>query len=192
MGMCSALCDLNHASSETFILVSTCVPRYTACIVQRSESMSAILILIGTVTGNAEQVAAELATVFEYAGLTPTLLDMYDATPQLVQQHTNILICTSTHGSGDLPDNAEPLYNALLEQKPELQHVYFAVCALGDHGYDPYFCEAGNLFEQLFAYLGATPVAERFEIDGEPDEPTIEQAQAWAMDVAAALQGVAV
>ena len=104
--------------------------------------MTNVLILIGTVTGNTEQVATELATIFAYEGLNPTLVDMYDATPELVQQYEYILICTSTYGSGDLPDNAEPFYNALLEQKPDLQHVRFAVCALGDHGHDPYFCEA--------------------------------------------------
>jgi flavodoxin len=91
-----------------------------------------------------------------------------------------------------LPDNAEPFYNALQEATPNLQHVRFAVCALGDHGYDPYFCEAGKLFEQLFTYLGATPVAPPFEIDGEPDDAQIEQVQAWAMDVAEAFTGVAV
>jgi flavodoxin len=152
--------------------------------------MSDILILIGTVTGNTEQVASELATIFEYEGFIPTLLDMYDATPEIVQQHEYVLIGTSTYGSGDLPDNAEPFYHALLEQHPDLQRVRFAVCALGDHGYDPYFCEAGKLFEQLFVHLGATPVAERFEIDGEPDKAWIEQAQAWALDVAEALQGI--
>ena len=154
--------------------------------------MSDILIFIGTVTGNAEHVADELATVFAYEGLPATLLDMYDATPETVQHASNIVICTSTHGSGDLPDTTEPFYNTLLEQKPDLQHVRFTICALGDHGYDPYFCEAGKLFEQLFTHLGATPVAERFEIDGEPDEAQIELAQAWAMDVAEALHGVAV
>jgi sulfite reductase alpha subunit-like flavoprotein len=146
--------------------------------------------LIGTVTGNAEQVARELATVFEYSGIPSTLVDMYDASPEIVQQHNAVLICTSTYGSGDLPDNAEPFYNALMEEKPDLAHVRFAVCALGDHGYDPYFCEAGKLFEQLFMYLGATPVADRFEIDGDPDEAIVEQAQAWALDVTEALHGV--
>lgn len=154
--------------------------------------MTNVLILIGTVTGNTEQVAAELATIFEYEGLDPTLVNMYDATPELVQQYEQILICTSTYGSGDLPDNADPFYNALLEQKPDLQHVRFAVCALGDHDYDPYFCEAGKLFEQLFTHLGASAVAQRFEIDGDPDPQWIEQAQAWALDVAEALQGVPV
>lgn len=152
--------------------------------------MDGILILIGTVTGNTEHVAAELAPVFEYSGLNPITVDMFDATPALVQQYNRVLICTSTHGDGGMPDNAERFYHALKDEAPSLNHVQFAVCALGDHDYDPYFCGAAITFERLFAQLGATPVAERFEIDGGPTEDDIEQAQAWSLDVVDAMLGV--
>lgn len=154
--------------------------------------MQDVLILVGTVTGNAEQVASELETVFEYMG-TPTItLDMSDATPDVLQQHPDMVLCISTYGSGELPTKAEPFYNAIQKAAPDLQHNRFAVCALGDHGYDPYFCEAGLLFEELFTELGATEIVERFEIDGDLDDFQIEHAQAWAMDVAEIFQGVAV
>ena len=152
--------------------------------------MHNVLILVGTETGNAEYIATELAAALEFEGLESSIVDMFDATPALVREHAWVIICTSTHGDGDVPGNAERLLAALRQERPDLGHVRFAVCALGDHLYDPYFCEAGQTFVSLFLELGATEVIDRFEIDGEPDTAQIEGAMAWALDVAAALQGV--
>lgn len=152
--------------------------------------MRDMMILVGTETGNAEQIARALVEVFAYVELEPEIVDMFDASPELVRQSTHVLICTSTHGDGDLPANAERFVDALHAQTPDLSGVQFAVCALGDHLYDPYFCEAGKTFEQLLVTLGATPVIERFEIDGEPTDDDVEQAQAWALDVVDACRHV--
>jgi MioC protein len=152
--------------------------------------MSRVLILVGTETGNAEYIATELATALEFEELESSIVDMFDATPALVREHDQVIVCTSTHGDGDLPGNAERFYAALQREQPDLSHVRFTVCALGDHLYDPYFCEAGKTFESLFGRLGATNVIERFEIDGEPDTEQIEGAMSWALDVAAAFGSV--
>jgi MioC protein len=152
--------------------------------------MSKVLILVGTETGNAEYIATELAAALEFEGLESLIVDMFDATPAILREHDRVIISTSTHGDGDLPGNAERFYAALQGEQPDLSHLRFAVCALGDHLYDPYFCEAGKTFESLFERLGATKVIDRFEIDGEPDTGQIEGAMAWALDVAAAFGGV--
>jgi flavodoxin len=117
---------------------------------------------------------------------------MYDADLTIFEGYQDIVICTSTQGDGDLPANAEPFYNALEAAAPDLSSVAFAVCALGDHDYDPYFCAAGTAFAAVFERLGATQVMPNFELDGEPTELSIEYAQAWALDVAACFQAVAV
>ena len=151
-----------------------------------------VLILIGTVTGHSDDLAHELAPVFEYEGLAPTLIDMYDARPELFVDYQQVLICTSTHGDGALPDNAEPFYDALESAAPDLSMVQFAVCALGDHEYDPYFCEAGQTFASLLTRLGAAQVVPNFEIDGDLTDAVVEQAQAWALDVIDCYRGAAV
>jgi len=151
-----------------------------------------VLILVGTMTGNADSVAHELAAAFALVGFTATVRDMYDADIALFEHYQDIVICTSTQGDCDLPPNAEHLYDALETAAPDLSPVAFAVCALGDHNYDPFFCEAGATFAALFERLGATRVMPNFEFDGEPTELTTEQAQAWAIDVAACFQAVAV
>jgi flavodoxin len=151
-----------------------------------------ILILVGTMTGNADSVAHELAAAFDLVDFAPTILDMYDADLTIFEHYQDIVICTSTQGDGDLPPNAEEFYDALETADHDLSSVAFAVCALGDHSYDPFFCEAGTTFTALFERLGATRVMPSFEFDGEPTELTVEQAQAWALDVAACFQAVAV
>jgi sulfite reductase alpha subunit-like flavoprotein len=151
-----------------------------------------VLILVGTLTGNADAVARDLAAAFDLVDFTPTVLDMYDADLTIFERYQDIVICTSTQGEGDLPPNAEPLYDALTTAVPDLSSVAFAVCALGDHDYDPFFCEAGKTFAALFEQLGATRVMPNFEFDGEPTERAVEYAQAWALDVAACFHAVAV
>ena len=155
-------------------------------------AMHPVLVLVGTMTGNADSVAHELAAAFDLVDFTPTVLDMYDADLTLFEHYQDIVICTSTQGDGDLPPNAERLYDALETAALDLSAVAFVVCALGDHDYDPYFCAAGATFAALFERLGAIRVMPNFEFDGEPTELTTEQVQAWALDVAACFQAVAV
>ena len=42
------------------------------------------------------------------------------------------LVCTSTYGTGEVPDNAKALYAVLGEQRPDLSKVRYGVVALGD------------------------------------------------------------
>ena len=50
------------------------------------------------------------------------------------------LICTSTYGQGDVPDNARALYDSLDSQPKFLGHVRYGVIALGDRTYQQTFC----------------------------------------------------
>ena len=77
-----------------------------------------VLILVGTMTGNADSVAHELAAAFDLVDFTPTVLDMYDADLTIFEHYQDIVICTSTQGDGDLPPNAEQLYDALETAAP--------------------------------------------------------------------------
>lgn len=154
--------------------------------------MSDVLILVGTVTGNADEVARGLAEIFANSDMQPVVVDMDDANPATLLAYPHIVVCTSTYGDGELPSNAEHLYAALEQERPSLQGYQIAVCALGDHLYDPHFCEAGRRFELLCAELGATVASERFQIDGGPTSDDIEQAQAWALDVVDAFCGTPV
>ena len=146
---------------------------------------SPLLVLIGTQTGNAELVAEDMAEELGEAGLTVHLVDMADAYPELVAGYGRVILCTSTWGDVELPDNAIDLYEGLEALAPDLSHLAYGVFALGDHLYDPHFCAAARLFENLFDRLGAVRVIDTFEVDAGPTERDLKQARAWALRAAA-------
>ncbi len=67
------------------------------------------------------------------------------------------LICTSTYGNGDVPDNAQALFNSLETEKPNLGNVTYGVIALGDTTYKDTYCQGGIRFDKLLTELGAQP-----------------------------------
>ena len=149
----------------------------------------AVLLLIGTVTGNAERVAEDVAEFLGNQGVTLHLVDMADAYPELLLDYTVGLLCLSTWGEGELPDNAIDLYEGLTAYRPDLAHFSFGTIALGDHEYDPHFCAAAPQFAQILTELGATEITPPHEIDQGPPDEDIAAAQAWAGQCLAKMDG---
>jgi sulfite reductase (NADPH) flavoprotein alpha-component len=88
------------------------------------------------------------------------------------------VVC-STFGEGEFPDNALLFWEALnADDADRLEHLSFAVLALGDTSYD-LFCNAGKVLDERLAALGATRLVERVDIDGCYEQP----AAAWTTDV---------
>ncbi|TFD54041.1 nitric oxide synthase [Cryobacterium frigoriphilum] len=118
--------------------------------------MTRTIILFGTESGNAEMVAEDLAselggdpiavvadmTDFDIADFTPT--DAY------------IVVC-STHGDGELPSGARPLFDALQEAQPSLAGIRYSIFGLGDRSYETYSHGSEIIDEQLRS-LGAERV----------------------------------
>src|ERR1700694_3838873 len=75
-------------------------------------------ILVGTMTGTAELVAQELELAFgdESVAIELTLMDRLDH--RVFERPGIFLICTSTYGQGEVPDNAKALYADLLRSRP--------------------------------------------------------------------------
>lgn len=148
----------------------------------RRRSMGEAVILFGTETGNAEELAQDLAAALAETGIEAEVVDMEDANPELLDGGRAVVVCTATHGLGDLPDNSVDFFEALGEEWPDLEGVMFCVCGLGDSLY-PDFCEAGRIWSSFLKDLGATEVVERYEIDGDPDED-VESAREWVLEAA--------
>ena len=93
------------------------------------------------------------------------------------------LICTSTYGQGDVPDNARALYEHLKSARPDLSQVRYGVFGLGDRTYAETFNFGGKRFDELLTELGARRVGERHMHDASsgilPEETALEWCQAW-------------
>lgn len=112
-------------------------------------------ILVGTMTGTSEMVAQEVQQALETAGHQAAIQVMDNLDAGVFQPGGIFLICTSTYGAGDVPDNAQALFNSLETQKPDLSNVTYGVIALGDRTYKDTFCQGGIRFDKLLTQLGA-------------------------------------
>lgn len=140
-----------------------------------------LTVLYGSQTGNAEDIAEQLVARAQAEGLTAKAIDMLDYKPRDLKKAKNVVICVSTHGEGDPPDNAEELHEFVYGKKaPKLDGLNFSVLAFGDSSYE-HFCQTGRDFDAQLAALGATRVADRVDLDVDFDEA----AEAWIGDMVA-------
>lgn len=124
-----------------------------------------ITIIYGTQTGNSEAMAEEAAVLAKKNGMAPKVLDMGDIVLEDLAKQERLLVVTSTYGEGEMPDNAQVVWDEIIaEGAPKFDKTFFSVLALGDTSYDK-FCEAGKLWDARLEALGATRVADRVDCD---------------------------
>lgn len=130
-------------------------------------------IIVGTMLGASEYVADALKETLEAHGetanihLEPNIAD--------IPVSSIWLICTSTHGAGELPDNIQAFAKQLKSQS--LAGLEFLVVGLGDSSYDTY-CYGAKTMQQLLQNAGAKPLHTPIHIDvlnhPIPEEPAVE------------------
>jgi sulfite reductase alpha subunit-like flavoprotein len=158
-----------------------------------SKSESPLFILYGSATGNAEQIAKDLASTYENILSNPDsktffpsvvcyecnqfkkkCLPTWEQEPSSGTKH-GVIIVASTTGNGESPENAGRFMRYLkrkqtVEAQP-FQHCSFSVLGLGDTNYDQ-FCETGKNMDKKVAELGgnrAMPLACADEATGLED-----------------------
>ena len=147
-----------------------------AAVAGASDALNAVFsgdrslnILFGSQTGNAAGLAEKTAKLAASYGLEPSIVDMDGFDPGRLASMKRVMIITSTWGEGEMPDNADAMWNAINANGPGLGSVHFSVCAIGDTSYDEY-CKAGHDWNNKLAALGGTeayPIQE-CDVDFEP------------------------
>ena len=146
-----------------------------------------VTILIGTMTGTAELVADEVEAVLQQAGYRVEILDMDGLDAGIFARPGLFLVCTSTYGQGDVPDNAQGLYDDLEATRPNLMQTHFGVIGLGDSTYSDTYNFGGRGFDDLLRELGAIRVGDRMEHNASSDELPEEMGVDWARNWVKAL-----
>ncbi|QDL54526.1 flavodoxin domain-containing protein [Rhodoferax aquaticus] len=141
-----------------------------------------ITILIGTMHGNATHVAQALELSQGDLGISFTLLPMDGLNIGVFDAPGPFLLCTSTTGSGDVPDNAQALYQSLDHDARYLGHVRFGLIALGDSSYQDSFCGGGKRFDERLRDLGAQRIGPALELDAGGSNAPEDQAIAWCAE----------
>ncbi|WP_371195332.1 flavodoxin domain-containing protein [Glaciecola sp. SC05] len=117
-------------------------------------------IIVGSVLGASEYVAEAVEEKLKAKN--------YEAIVHFQPELTNInfeniiIIVTSTHGAGDLPDNIQTFQQELSKQI--LPHTKFMVIGLGDSSYDT-FCQGAITMEETFTQVGANLIHPPIHID---------------------------
>ena len=141
----------------------------------------AIKILVGTMTGTAEMVAQEVQTALEAAGHQAAIEMMDGLDAAVFSSGGTFLICTSTYGNGDVPDNAQALYASLETDRPDLSAVTYGVIALGDRTYKETYCQGGVRFDALLTELGARRAGDVLQHDASSGTLPEEVAAQWVV-----------
>jgi MioC protein len=142
-----------------------------------------ISILVGTMTGTAQLCAQEMELALDDGDteVETLLMDKLDAA--VFERPGVFLVCTSTYGQGDVPDNARAFYEDLKAKRPDLSRVRYGVFGLGDRTYAETFNFGGKRFDELLGELGAQRIGERHMHDASsgilPEETALEWCQAW-------------
>ncbi|KAJ5198880.1 Oxidoreductase FAD/NAD(P)-binding [Penicillium cf. griseofulvum] len=111
-----------------------------------------VLILYGSETGNAQEVAEELGALTERLRFATHVSELNQCKPEVLLSYTLTIFVTSTTGQGDFPANARSFWKSLLLKKLPatfLNGVNFTCFGLGDSSYPKY----GSYITRGFQWL---------------------------------------
>ncbi|EHA54937.1 hypothetical protein MCOR27_005677 [Pyricularia oryzae] len=130
------------------------------------------LVLYGSETGNAQDIAEDLGRAVERMRFKATVEEMNAVELKELLQYTVVIFVTSTTGQGDIPQNANRFWRSLLRRKlpPScLSRLTFTSFGLGDSSYPKYNWAARKLSKRL-VQLGAQSFFEAGEGDERHDD----------------------
>lgn len=145
--------------------------------------MAKIQILVGSIYGGAEQVAEVAAAQLRELGHEASL-NTYARPQDLVRDENEILLlCHSNTGSGELPDNIQPIYLHITRDYPKLAGKRYGAINLADSSYTT-FNDAGRMLDDAFADLGAVRIGQPLVLDAcsgdNPETLTTDWINTWA------------
>jgi len=117
-------------------------------------------IAIGSVLGASEYVAE---AVQEYLVKQNHLVEChFEPDYDQLSNDAILIVCTSTHGAGDLPDNIQAFANQL--KANDLSHKKSIVIGLGDSSYDTY-CQGAIQIEKILLEAGSNLLFQPLHVD---------------------------
>jgi sulfite reductase alpha subunit-like flavoprotein len=142
------------------------------------------LVLYGTETGTAQDLAEEVGRTLERLHFDTDVLGLDDVGYHLLHVYSLTVFVVATTGQGDFPDNARKFWTSMLRRKlssTTLSGINYAVVGLGDSSY-PKFNWAARKLEKRLTQLGATAIIQPCEADEQGDEGTDGAFLAWLQE----------
>ncbi|RVT33851.1 hypothetical protein ENC20_08715 [Acinetobacter indicus] len=142
------------------------------------------LIAYATQTGVAEQLAWRTATSLQEAHQPVTVKPVQQLSLEDLQSVEQVLFVASTYGTGEAPDLASSFDKKILSSSANLQHLRYAVLALGSKEYPDSYCSFGHKIDQWLQRNQAQPLFATIEVDNASNEDI----QRWNAALAQATQ----
>jgi MioC protein len=117
-------------------------------------------IIVGTMLGASEYVADAIAEQLDAMGATHTI--HLEPNIEAFTHNSTWIVCTSTHGAGELPDNIQHFAKQLNDT--DITGTCAYIIGLGDTSYDT-FCYGAKEIETLITAQGGTIMASPLHID---------------------------
>ncbi|THW23715.1 NADPH dependent diflavin oxidoreductase-like protein 1 [Aureobasidium pullulans] len=143
------------------------------------------LILYGSETGNAQDVAQEIARLTERLRFDTVVIDLDSIDLRDLLKHTIIIVAISTTGQGEFPQNARSFWKILLSSQLRsgvLRRVNFTTFGLGDSSY-PQYNVAHRMLHNRMLQLGAQLFCPRGEGNEQHPEGHNGEFRAWIVDL---------
>jgi len=116
--------------------------------------------MIGSVLGASEYVAEAIEVMLKEIGHEATC--HFKPKVSDINMNNLMVVVTSTHGAGDLPDNIQPFAKALKAQN--LSGLEAIIIGLGDSSYDT-FCQGSLSIEAIITESGGKVLFPVYQID---------------------------
>jgi MioC protein len=155
--------------------------------------MSSIQIIVGSMLGGTEYVAEACEETLKELDhhvdihLKPDLQNVINNTFLTNNEQNNSdnltknpiwIVCTSTHGAGDYPDNIKQFVSDLSNCDQDLSTVSFLTIGIGDSSYDT-FCKAAMDLSKLLISMGCNELTPIKTFDMSEDIDPEDLAQQW-------------
>jgi MioC protein len=139
--------------------------------------MSSFQVIVGSMLGGSEYVAEACEETLTALG-HDVELHLQPNFAQINSKNQTWLICTSTHGAGDYPDNIQAFVSDLKNNDQDLSSVKFLTIGIGDSSYDT-FCLAAKNINNILISKGCTELVVLKTLDMSEDIDPEERSQSW-------------
>ncbi len=143
--------------------------------------MSSYQIIVGSMLGGTEYVAEACEETLNELG-HQTLVHLTPSFKEINTKDQHWLICTSTHGAGDYPDNIQEFVSDLTNTDQDLNSIKFLVIGIGDTNYDT-FCYAAKNIEKLLISKGCKKITDALTLDMSEDIDPEDLSQRWITEI---------
>jgi len=139
--------------------------------------MAEFQIIVGSMLGGSEYVAEACEETLLALG-HEVEVHLQPDFAQISNEKKTWLICTSTHGAGDYPDNIQAFVTDLQNTDLDLSSVKFLTIGIGDSNYDT-FCYAAKNINKLLLSKGCSETVSLLTLDMSEDIDPEERSQQW-------------